>query len=298
MSDWDEALGAFLASRRSENTRRAYAFAVLDLVGMAKKGLGEMRKRDIAGWVNGLRAAGLAETTIGQRLAAVSSFYDYAADVYELDTPNPARGKSLRGLRITAYANAVWLTAEQSAALLGVIDRNYARGKRDYALFLGYLLLGWRNTEWRTVKVMDVAGGNTHWRGKGKKEGMGKMPALLGDALQDHLGAMAQKLAGRNAIGSAYVFPGQDGRRPISAEQVRNLLRKYVALAGIDCPGIHVHSLRHTAAMLRKEAGEDVDAIRDFLNHSSVNTTQIYLHRIDRGNESGFVKVGQLLGLG
>jgi site-specific recombinase XerD len=42
--------------------------------------------------------------------------------------------------------------------------------------------------------------------------------------------------------------------------------------------------------MLRREAGADVEEIRDFLGHSDLKTTQIYLHRIERfenqrGNE-------------
>jgi site-specific recombinase XerD len=295
MSDWELAAESFLGSRRSENTRRAYAFVLAALVKKAGMPLGEVGKRDVADWVNGMRSDGLAESTIGQRLAAVSSFFDYAADVFDLEKPNPARGRSLRGHRVSQYGNAVWLDVEQAKALLGSIDRGTARGKRDYALFLGYLLLGKRNSEWRTVQVKDLAGGHLHWKGKGK-EGRVGMPRPLKDAVDAHLRALGWEAAMRNGVVSAFVFPGQENDRPISAEQVRNLLRKYVKLAGLE-GGIHVHSLRHSAAMLRKSAGEDVLSLQRFLDHSNVNTTQIYLHALKQREDLGWVKVSELLGL-
>jgi integrase/recombinase XerD len=297
MSDWDEARREFLASRRSENTQRAYAHVLAAIEQASGKSLGEITKRDVAGWSNRMRGAGLADSTIGQRLAAVSSFFDYAADVFGLDKPNPARGRSLRGERVSAYGSAVWLDKTQVAALLGAIERETLKGKRDYALFLGYVLLGWRNSEWRAVKVSDLAGGKAHWRGKGRKEGGAALPTQLKAAVDEWLRVAGLESARRNGVMSGYVFPGQDGDGPISAEQVRNLLRKYTRLAGIECPGLHVHSLRHSAAMLRKEAGEDLISLRDFLHHNSATTTEIYVHALDRGKDTGWVKVEELLGL-
>lgn len=306
MSDWDLAVTAFLESRRSEHTRRAYGHVLGSLVQVAGKGLGEIGKRDVASWANGMRGAGLAESTIGQRLAAVSSFFDYAADVYELEVANPARGRSLRGEKVSAYGNAAWLDQEQCQALLGAIERDTARGKRDYALFLGYLMLGRRNSEWRTVTVKDLAGGQLHWKGKGRKEGRAAMPEPVRAAVEEWLGvsgltltlALSLKGRGDRGEGQKYVFPGQDGRRPLSAEQVRNLLRKYVRLAGIEGEGIHVHSLRHSAAMLRKEAGEGLMELQDFLGHNNPSTTRIYVHALERRQDVGWMKVAELLGIG
>jgi integrase len=46
-----------------------------------------------------------------------------------------------------------------------------------------------------------------------------------------------------------------------------------------------VHDLRHTAARLRREAGADVEEIREFLAHSSLAVTQVYLHRLERKSD-------------
>jgi len=57
------------------------------------------------------------------------------------------------------------------------------------------------------------------------------------------------------------------------------MVARYAGLAGIG-GRVRVHDLRHTAAMLRRLAGADVEEIRDFLRHSSLATTQVYMHRM------------------
>jgi len=84
---------------------------------------------------------------------------------------------------------------------------------------------------------------------------------------------------------------------PISATMVNRLLKKYIRLAGLNPQGITVHTLRHTAAMLRKEAGDDLQSISSFLAHSSLAVTQIYLHQVEGRQDTTWLKVEALLGL-
>lgn len=85
--------------------------------------------------------------------------------------------------------------------------------------------------------------------------------------------------------------------RPLSSREVGRLLKKYSKNAGLDPSKIRVHTLRHTAAMLRKQAGDDIDQISSFLGHSSLSTTQIYLHRLSGQTDSSWLRVAALLGL-
>jgi site-specific recombinase XerD len=84
---------------------------------------------------------------------------------------------------------------------------------------------------------------------------------------------------------------------PISAQMVCRLLKKYIRLAGLNPQGITVHTLRHTAAMLRKEAGDDLQSISSFLAHSSLTVTQIYLHQVEGRQDTTWLKVEALLGI-
>lgn len=292
MDIWATAKKTFLDSRLSPATRRAYAFALECLEAASGKGLGEIQKADVVVWASSMRRDGLAESTVQQRLAGTRSFYDFSAEMYDLDQPNPARARSLRGARITPYGKAVWLSPDQASALLMAIDRSTVRGKRDYALIMGYLLLGKRNSEWRSVRVKDLGAHGVHWSGKGRKEGNVAYPEPLRAAIEEYLRADGRTVGKPNE----FVFRGR-GSGALSAEAVRDVLRKHLHAAALDGQGIHVHSLRHTAAMLRKLSGEDISEIRNFLGHSNVATTQVYVQALGEREGAGWVKVAEMLGL-
>jgi integrase len=60
---------------------------------------------------------------------------------------------------------------------------------------------------------------------------------------------------------------------------------------------MHVHCLRHTAAMLRMEAGENVNDISSFLGHSSINTTQLVQIELGGRQDKSWDAVAGMLGL-
>lgn len=77
-----------------------------------------------------------------------------------------------------------------------------------------------------------------------------------------------------------YLFITKFGQ-VLSTQAVRNLVAKYARLAGIN-KNITPHVFRHTFASLLLEEGVDIKYIQDFLGHSSISTTQIYLHTTNR----------------
>jgi len=52
-----------------------------------------------------------------------------------------------------------------------------------------------------------------------------------------------------------------------------------------------------TAALIRKEAGDDLQTISIFLGHSDLSITQIYLYKIESHQDASWLKVESLLGL-
>ena len=57
-----------------------------------------------------------------------------------------------------------------------------------------------------------------------------------------------------------------------------------------------VHVLRHTAAKLRRDAGETVEAVSAFLDHSSLSVTTTYLRRLDGEADAGWEPVAEAIG--
>src|ERR1035437_5626322 len=56
-------------------------------------------------------------------------------------------------------------------------------------------------------------------------------------------------------------------------------LRRYLKQAGMQPAGVHI--LRHTAAKLRRDAGESIEDVSRFLDHSSLAVTTTYLRRLE-----------------
>ena len=76
------------------------------------------------------------------------------------------------------------------------------------------------------------------------------------------------------------IFITRFGKK-LSSQAVRNLVTKYTGLAKIQ-KNITPHVFRHTFATLLLEEGVDIKYIQDFLGHSSISTTQIYLHTTNK----------------
>jgi site-specific recombinase XerD len=72
-------------------------------------------------------------------------------------------------------------------------------------------------------------------------------------------------------------------------------LRRYAARAGLT--GVTPHVLRHSAAKLRRIAGESLENVSSFLGHRSLATTAGYLKKLEGEEDRGWTAVASLLGL-
>lgn len=73
-----------------------------------------------------------------------------------------------------------------------------------------------------------------------------------------------------------YFFVNQRGNR-FTEQSIRLMMKKYVKMAGID-RNITPHMFRHSFATYLIEEGVDVSCVQQILGHSSIKTTQIYIH--------------------
>ncbi len=72
-------------------------------------------------------------------------------------------------------------------------------------------------------------------------------------------------------------------------------LQRYFRSAGITPSGVHI--FRHTAAKLRRDAGETVEDVSRFLDHSSLAVTTVYLRRLEGEQDRSWTKVAQAIGV-
>ena len=72
-------------------------------------------------------------------------------------------------------------------------------------------------------------------------------------------------------------------------------LRRYLTRAGLPPAGVHI--LRHSAAKLRRDAGESIEDVSRFLDHSSLAVTATYLRRLEGQEHRGWGKVAEAIGM-
>ncbi|TRZ48870.1 integrase [bacterium] len=78
-----------------------------------------------------------------------------------------------------------------------------------------------------------------------------------------------------------YLFLSSRGR-PLSRFQVGRIITRYIHLAAERCPSLRkkrlcAHSMRHTTACHLLQAGAELNTIKAWLGHASVESTQVYI---------------------
>ena len=150
----------------------------------------------------------------------------------------------------------------------------YFLALRDVAVLELLFASGARVSELCSLKYSDFDPLNQSFRiiGKGNKE------RLLYLSSMEVMSSFKRYLSLRMKFkqSSPFVFISKFGA-PLSTQAVRNLICKYVNGAGIN-KNITPHAFRHTFATLMLEEGADIKYVQEFLGHSSISTTQIYLH--------------------
>src|SRR5215213_7809305 len=92
----------------------------------------------------------------------------------------------------------------------------------------------------------------------------------------------------------ASLWPAVGGGGGITDGTAYLRFRRYLKDAGLPISGLHV--LRHSAAKLRRDAGESVETVSAFLDHSSLAVTTTYLRRLEGQEDHGWSAVAEAIG--
>lgn len=222
-----------------------------------------LKYKDRPEYGNGLTAAARA-----RKVSSIRSFFRYLTEkAHELDE-NPAISLNSPKIKKSLPKH---LSFGESAELLSIVDGQYK--ERDYCILTLFLNCGLRVSELVGLSVGDVRDDSMIVTGKGNKERVVYLNHACIDAISAYLPVRPSSAAlDRNAM-----FISRQNRR-ISVKTVQWLVKKYIALAGLDPNRYSVHKLRHTAATLMYQNGVDVRTLQEVLGHESLDTTRIYTH--------------------
>jgi site-specific recombinase XerD len=77
---------------------------------------------------------------------------------------------------------------------------------------------------------------------------------------------------------------------------VQGAFRQAVQAAGIQKRQVSVHTLRHCYATHLLEAGVNLRAIQRYMGHTDLETTMVYLHLTQKGQEDAVHLIDAVMG--
>jgi site-specific recombinase XerD len=170
-------------------------------------------------------------------------------------------------------------------------------GLRDRAIILTLTFTGRRRAEVLGMKAgsIEIAGETVFYsyRGKGGKTGKRELPQPAFEAINAWLGCIGKEVNAMAADES--LWPNTHNGRGITSGTFYTNLRRYLRKAGLPFGGVHVFLL--SAAKLRRDAGETVEEVWRFLDHSSLAVTTTYLRRLEGQEDRSWEKVAAAIGI-
>ena len=169
--------------------------------------------------------------------------------------------------------------------VLDSIDRTTEAGKRDYCLLLLSVTGALRINEMRLANIGDlqtIRGERVLYiQGKGhdSKDDYKKIVPELVEYISDYLSTRSgAKKSDPLFIGTSNRAKGQRISEPGLSRLIKNIFKN----AGYDSDKLTAHSLRHTSNTLLFKSGADLYKVQMHARHSNPQTTEIYLHAMDR----------------
>lgn len=219
------------------------------------------------------------QKAIKRKIASLKAFYNYLEE-RELISDSPFRKikvkfkETLNLPRIIPRAEIEQLLNYMYAQENEINKKVYRYWLRDIAVMEILFATGARVYEISNLRSdsVDLVTGRIRIMGKGGKE---RYIQIASDEILDLL----KNYYKWNTVEigrSGYFFVNSRGSR-YTEQSIRIMLKKYTKLAGID-RNITPHMFRHSFATYLIEEGVDVSCVQQILGHSSIKTTQIYIH--------------------
>lgn len=218
------------------------------------------------------------QKTVKRKIASIKAYYNYLEE-REFIKENPFRKIKVKFKESMILPRII--PREEIEQLLNYmyaqennIEKNYKYWLRDIAVIEVLFATGARVYEISNIREdsVNLNSGLIKIMGKGGKEryiqvSSGEILDLLKKYYQYNAEAIKR---------SGFFFVNCRGNK-FTEQSIRLMLKKYTRLAGIE-RNITPHMFRHSFATYLIEEEVDISYVQQILGHSSIKTTQIYIH--------------------
>lgn len=217
------------------------------------------------------------QKTVKRKIASVRAFYNYLEEEEVLEN-NPFRKIRVKFKETVNLPRII--PREEIERMLNYMYRCRIENQRDRFLLRDisvvemFFATGARVYEISNIRreCIDLSSGLIRIMGKGGKE------RYIQISEQEIINLLKKYyMENESAIRkSGYFFVNQRGGR-YTEQSIRLMIKKYAVSCGIE-RHITPHMFRHSFATYLIEEGVDVSCVQRILGHSSIKTTQIYIH--------------------
>ncbi len=279
-TDWERVLGDWLATKRSNHTRRVYRRDVENFLSDIGTELGKFLSLDrhkafelVSRYKGELITKGLKSATINRRLAAIKSLVAFSYNCGHSDFMLEA----VKGEKLSAYRDTSGIDPEAFKRVLGGIDRTSLKGIRDYALMMLLWSNALRRSEVSKASIADFDPVAKTLRIFGKGRGNNAETVSLGSgtvmAIESWLEARGEHDPDK-ALFVSVNLGYKDGR--LCTQAIYDIVKSRCKDAGIT-KTMSPHRVRHSSITAALEATNgDVRRVQKLSRHSSLNTLLIY----------------------
>ena len=228
-----------------------------------------------------LRSESLSVNTINSYLVGLKRFFAYLEEA----GVHPNVTKDIKGARQSGGHLRDPFSKQEVKEILSQIDTATLRGKRDYAIINLMARTGLRTIEVSRANLEDLRArgdeGILHIQGKGK-DTKDEFVLLTKESLEP----LSDYLSSRGGVPvSSPIFASLSNRNKnsrLTTRSLRGIIAYYHGKTDTSSSRLSAHSLRHFFATCSLQSGAPVLQVKDALRHKSIDTTQRYLHNLDR----------------
>jgi integrase/recombinase XerC len=278
----------------SPRTVETYNKAVRQFLSYLKdNGISQPAREDVISFKEYMASTHKPTTAQGY-LMAVKQFFKWT----QMEGLYPNVADNVKAVKLDKGHKKDYLTSGQVKGLLSTSTGESLSEKRDYAVLALMVTSGLRTVEVARANIEDmrtVADFTALYiQGKGhtEKTDYVKLTQPVENAIRSYLKARG-KTSGAEPLFSS--ISNRDKGQRMTTRSISRIVKGHLLEAGLDSDRLTAHSLRHTTATLNLLNGGSIEETQQLLRHTSINTTMIYSHALERANNNSEQRISNAI---
>jgi integrase/recombinase XerC len=227
----------------------------------------------VRSWFVSLIESGITPRTITRKMSTLRSFFHFAkANGFSGSNPMLKVAAPKMSRRLPVY-----IEEDKMDKLVDFPQtEDVFTTLRNEAILLVFYATGIRLSELIGIRYEDVdlSGGSIRVTGKGSKERIVPIGALVIEHLKKYLALLPDSVVQRN--NNPLLFVTDEGKK-LYPKLVYRVVHTWLSRISTK-EKLSPHVLRHTFATHMLNSGADLNTIKEILGHSSLSATQVYTH--------------------